>query len=91
MRMNEQAFFVFPNHIDEWDHNKTKLIEAIRLTAIAKLDTVCKGLHSAGAAFDKAGGLCGYYTSADVPRLGLPQIFMSSLVCLIGRWALCRI
>ena len=57
MRMNVQAFFVFAIHINEWDHNKTKPIEAIPLAAIAKLDAVSKGLCSAEAACDKAGGL----------------------------------
>ena len=56
-RMNEHGLFVFPTHSDEWNHNKTKLLEANKASPIAKIEALSTGHHASNTASDKAGGL----------------------------------
>ncbi|XP_021343371.1 ATP-dependent DNA helicase PIF1-like [Mizuhopecten yessoensis] len=55
--MSDEGLFVFPTHAEEWQHNKSKLLEANRNFPIAKCIAVSTGPHSKGGESCKAGGL----------------------------------
>ena len=56
-RLNDQGFFVFPTHNQEWLHNKKKLLETNHQAPIAKLVSISTGPHARTCPSDKAGGL----------------------------------
>ena len=58
-RMDEQGLYVFPTHRLEWERNKTKLLECIRLPnhPVAKIKAVDNGRHAQKADGNKAGAL----------------------------------
>ena len=56
-RMNDNGLFVFPSHVDEWNHNKNKLLELNKTYPIAKVSAKTIGIHANRASSEKAGGL----------------------------------
>ena len=56
-KMSSNGLFVFPTHDQEWEHNKTKLLELNKQHPIAKMSAVNKGPHAKSCSPDKAGGL----------------------------------
>jgi hypothetical protein len=56
-RMTNQGLFIFPNHQEEWSHNKDQLMKTNKYFPIAKLNADSQGPHSKTCASDKAGGL----------------------------------
>ena len=56
-RMHSNALFVFPSHEGEWQHNKTKLLEANKKNPITKINSTNKGPHSKQPDSSRAGGL----------------------------------
>jgi hypothetical protein len=55
-RMLTTGLFVFPNHAAEWEHNKLQILEANKLSPIAKLTAIKQGLHSSSSS-TKCGSL----------------------------------
>ena len=55
--MAQNALYVFPTHAEEWEHNKCCLLQANKDNPIAKIDSVCHGIHSKSSSADAAGGL----------------------------------
>ena len=45
-RMNEPGLFVFPSHAEEWQHNKSTLLELNETHHIAKINAECQGSHA---------------------------------------------
>ena len=45
-RMNDSGLFVFPSHKEEWQHNKSKLLQINETYPIAKVNALCKGQHA---------------------------------------------
>ena len=45
-RMSDEGLFVFPTHLEVWQHNKSKLKGANEKYPIAKINTECQGPHS---------------------------------------------
>ena len=56
-KMHSNGLFVFPSHAEEWEHNKTKLLEANKQHPITKIISTNKGPHSKKSDSSKAGGL----------------------------------
>jgi signal recognition particle subunit SEC65 len=56
-RMSDRGLFVFPTHEEEWQHNKSKLLELNQTYPIAKMTAVSQGPHSKTGESAKAGGL----------------------------------
>ena len=59
-RMKEfekSALYTFPTHSEEWDQNLVKMEELNLVHPIARVDAVCKGIHSRQSSADKSGGL----------------------------------
>jgi hypothetical protein len=57
IRMSNNSLCVFPNHQDEWNHNKVNILEVNKQFPIAKLTAISEGTHAKGLTSDKAGGL----------------------------------
>lgn len=53
-RMATNGLFVFPTHKEEWDHNKSKLLEVNKSFPVAQVKAVSKGPHSLIGESDKA-------------------------------------
>ena len=56
-RIYSEGLFVFPNHSDEWNHNKKKLIDLNTTQPIAKICSISRGAHAKSSSSDKASGL----------------------------------
>jgi hypothetical protein len=82
-RMSNKGFYVFPNHAEEWNHNKSRLLEANKNFPIAKFNAVGQG-HSKTTTANKAAGLHRVqYTFAKQLKLCFAQTCVSNPTWLV--------
>ena len=55
--MDSHGLFVFPTHQEEWERNKSKLLQQNQYHPVAKVKAEMNGPHAASSSADKAGGL----------------------------------